>query len=174
MSPLTPLRNENRIPEAKLPSSLAEVSMRCRIELISAIESPIDGACSLRQFTSINKRDMSLWRKEASNRLPELQQSIASASIKTPSDLWMELRLRFDQLCRQEPPPIELLSRIWQYARWSDEHPAEDVQFAVEAHFFERIEDTRLYRTVLPKFMSPKEYETICGLRSPTEQKNKQ
>jgi hypothetical protein len=113
---------------------------------------------------------MSLWRKEASNRLPELQQTIAAASIKTPTDLWMELRINFDRLCREEPPPIELLSRIWQYARWSLEHPAKDVQFAVISHFFEAIEDTRLYRTVLPKFMSRKEYETVSGLRSPTKE----
>jgi len=116
---------------------------------------------------------MSLWRQEASNRLPELQASIASALVDSPSDLWMQLRCDFDRLCHEEPPPIELLSRIWQYARWCAEHESEDVQFAAISHFFEHIEDTRLYRTVLPQFMSRDEYETVCGLRAPTKTKDK-
>ena len=117
---------------------------------------------------------MSVWRKEASKRLPELQKSIASKSVETPVDLWMQLHSDFGHLCRQGPPPIELLSRIWQYARWSREQESEDVQFAVISFFFERIEDTRLYRTVLPQFMSRDEYETSCGLRAPNKTKDKQ
>ena len=116
---------------------------------------------------------MSLWRKEASNRLPELQRSIASTLVGNPSELWMQLHWEFDRLCHQDPPPIELLSRIWQYARWSSEHESEDVQFAVISFFFEHIEDTRLYRTVLPQFMSRDEYETVCDLRAPTKRKDK-
>jgi hypothetical protein len=117
---------------------------------------------------------MSLWRKEASDQLPELQRSITSTLVESPSDLWIQLHTDFDRLCREEPPPIELLSRIWQYARWCAEHENEDVQFAAINHFFEHIEDTRLYRTVLPQFMSRDEYETVCNLRAPTKPKGKQ
>ena len=85
----------------------------------------------------------------------------------------MQVRSDFDRLCHQDSPPIDLLSRIWQYARWSAEHGSEDVQFAVSSFFFEHIEDTRLYRTVLPQFMSRDEYETVCGLRAPTKTKEK-
>lgn len=116
---------------------------------------------------------MSLWRKEASNRLPELQQSITSTLVESPSDLWMQLNCDFDRLCHKEPAPIELLSRIWQYARWCAEHESEDVQFAVISYFFGHIKDTRLYRTVLPQFMSRDEYETACGLRAPTKTEDK-
>lgn len=115
---------------------------------------------------------MSLWRKEASKRLPELQSSISSTLVVSPSDLWMQLRSDFDRLCRQDPPPIELLTRIWQYAKWSAEHESEDVQFAVISFFFEHIEDTRLYRAVLPQFLSRDEYETVCGLRAPSKMKD--
>jgi len=111
----------------------------------------------------------SLWREEASTRLPELQAIVASLDVKTPSDLWMKLCFEFDRLCHEQPPPIELLSRIWQYARWSADHESEDVQFAAITFFFEGITDTRLYRTILPRFMSRNEYETVCGLRAPGE-----
>lgn len=116
---------------------------------------------------------MSLWRKEASDRLPELQRSITSTLVENPSDLWMQLRCDFDRLCHKEPPPIELLSRIWEYARWSAEHGSDEVKFAVTSYFFEHIKDTRLYRTLLPQFMSRDEYETVCGLRAPARAREK-
>jgi hypothetical protein len=114
---------------------------------------------------------MSLWRSEASKRLPELQGEITSTMIENPADLWMELRLAFDRLCHEEPPPVELLSRIWDYAKWSMDHKSDDVQFAVTAFFFTKIKDTRLYRIVLPTFMSVKEYEQVCGLHAPQTRK---
>ena len=110
---------------------------------------------------------MSQWRQEASKRLPELQSSIASTLVENPADLWMQLRNDFDHLCHKEPPPIELLSRIWDYAKWSMEHKSEVVQYAVINCFLDSIEDTRLYRTVLPTFMSDKEYRQVCGLDAP-------
>jgi hypothetical protein len=108
-----------------------------------------------------------MWRHEASQRLPELQGKITSTLVENPADLWMELRLVFDRLCHEEPPPVDLLSRIWDYAKWSADHKSDEVQFAVTAFFFEQIEDTRLYRTVLPTFMSVKEYRQFCGLDAP-------
>ena len=78
----------------------------------------------------------------------------------------MELRLRFDELCRQDPAPTDLLSRIWHYGKWSVTHKDEAVQRAVIDHFFDHTEDTRRYREVLPTFMSRQEYEQFTGLRS--------
>lgn len=110
---------------------------------------------------------MSLWRREASKRLPELQAKISSPLIYNASDLWIELHLEFDRLCREEPAPTALLARIWEYAKWSSNHENREVQMAVMNHFFEHIEDTRVYRTVLPTFMTREEYEQSCGLRVP-------
>jgi hypothetical protein len=106
---------------------------------------------------------MSQWRHEASHRLPELQSIIASPSLHTPAELWIELRSGFDRLCREEPAQTDLLSRIWQYAKWSAAQKDEVVQWAAISHFFERIEDTRRYREVLPTFMSNQEYEQFTG-----------
>jgi hypothetical protein len=110
---------------------------------------------------------MSLWRKEASRRLPELQAVVADTSVKTPSDLWMALYREFDRLCHQQPPPIDLLSRIWDYAKWSAQHKDESVEFAAINFFFEEIRDTKVYREVLPRFMNPKDYAQYTGQGAP-------
>ncbi len=101
---------------------------------------------------------MSQWRHEASKRLPELQKTIASASVHTPRDLWTELWRKFDDIVREKPPRIDLLERIWHYGRWCLNHKDDSVQSAA-IYFFMSIEDTRLYREVLPQFMSPEEYK---------------
>ena len=105
---------------------------------------------------------MSQWRHEASQRLPELQKTIASPLVHTPSELWMEIWSEFDRLCRETPVPTELLSRIWDYAKSCLDHRDDNVQFAVISHFFQKIRDTHLYREVLPTFMRLEEYERIC------------
>ena len=71
---------------------------------------------------------MSLWRKEASKQLPELQSMIASRDLRTPIDVWMALGLEFDRLARERPVPSDLLGRVWRYANWSAEHLDEKVQ----------------------------------------------
>jgi hypothetical protein len=114
---------------------------------------------------------MSLWRKEASKRLPELQSKIASPSVNSPSDLWMELHFEFDRLCREATASTDLLSRIWEYAKWSAQHEDESVQTAVVNFFFENIEDTRAYREVLPRFMSRADYLQYTGQRAPGKQR---
>ncbi len=113
---------------------------------------------------------MSQWRHEASKQLPELQGTISSDLVHTPASLWIELAFQFDRLCHEDPPPTELLSRIWQYARWSLAHEDEGVQEAVISHFFTNIEDTRCHRAVLPEFMSRQEYEQVTDRRAPQVQ----
>jgi hypothetical protein len=107
---------------------------------------------------------MSQWRREASDRLPELQSVIASSTVNSPAQLWIELRFRFDELCHQEAPPVDLLSRIWNYAKWCVGQRDGAVEWAVTSHFFEHIEDTRRLREVLPKFMSQQEYAQFTAI----------
>ena len=120
----------------------------------------------------VRQHDMSLWRKEASKRLPELQSIIASPSVQSPSELWMELHFEFDRLCREEPAPTGLLSRIWEYAKWSAQSHDESVQMAVINFFFENIKDTRAYREVLPRFMSSADYAQYTGRRVPQKEED--
>src|SRR5688572_417332 len=100
---------------------------------------------------------MSQWRREASQQLPELQSIVASSAINTPAELWMELWMHFDRLCREEPPPLDLLARIWKYMRWCADQKDEEVQRGAISVFLEKMEDTRRHREVLLRIMSLKE-----------------
>ena len=106
---------------------------------------------------------MSAWRKEASKRLPEFQKIIASREVDNPMMLWIELHTRFAQLCRQDPPPVELLRRLWGYAKWCMDQGHEDVQTAAALAFCEHLLDTDASGRLLPQVMSRQDYE---GLRS--------
>jgi hypothetical protein len=151
--------------QTKNSTTLKSVALTLHITLKSENGFLLHDAC----ITDMNSQasHMSTWRHEASRRLPELQSIIASPSVRTAAELWMELHFEFETQCREEPAPIDLLSRIWQYAKWSSERKDEHVEQAVIGFFFERIGDTRRYREVLPMFMSIGEYEQSCGLHAP-------
>ncbi len=61
---------------------------------------------------------MSRWRREASERLPELQRIIASTEVDSPMMLWIKLHLEFDRLCTEGEEAVDRLRRIWEYALW--------------------------------------------------------
>jgi hypothetical protein len=100
---------------------------------------------------------MSAWRKEASERLPELQRIIASREVDSPMMLWIELNLEFERRCKQEPVPIELLKRLWGYAKWCMGR-GDDVGTGAALGFCEHLIDTKESRSVLPKIMSRQDY----------------
>jgi hypothetical protein len=105
---------------------------------------------------------MSLWRKEASKRLPELQALIASSRVDNPMMLWIELNLRFQDFCEQEPLPLDLIQRIWEYAKWSMEQGHPEAVTAAALGFCEHLLDRKATRQILPKIMSRRDY---LGLR---------
>lgn len=106
---------------------------------------------------------MSAWRKEASQRLPELQRIIASREVDSPMMLWMELKCEFQRLCKQEPLPLDLLRRLWGYAEWCLER-GDDVRTGVALGFCEHLIDTKESRNILPKIMSRQDYLDLKGL----------
>ncbi|WP_265594592.1 hypothetical protein [Haloferula sp. BvORR071] len=52
---------------------------------------------------------MSRWRREASERLPELQPLIASREVEGPMMLWIELQSKFRALCEESPLPLDAI-----------------------------------------------------------------
>jgi hypothetical protein len=115
--------------------------------------------------TEENAHDvMSLWRKEALNRLPELQRIIASPDVDNPMMLWIELRAKFASLCQQVPQPLDLLRRIWGYAKWSMEHAHQDVGTAAALAFCEHLLDDEATRCILPQIMTRHDYEGLRAL----------
>lgn len=107
---------------------------------------------------------MSLWRKEASARIPELQPIIASRDVDNPMMLWIELQLKFEDLCRQEPPPLDLIRRIWEYAKWCMENGNEDVATAASLGFCEHLLDIKATRRILPRIMGRRDYKQLKAL----------
>jgi len=107
---------------------------------------------------------MSAWREEASNRLPEIQSIIASRDVESPMMLWIELQIKFQSLCKQNPPPIDLIQRMWDYALWCMTKGNEDVRTAAALGLCEHLIDTKASRQMLPKIMERKLFEGFKDL----------
>lgn len=94
---------------------------------------------------------MSLWRKEASSRLPELQKIVSSPRVDSPMMLWIELNVVFSRVCEDASPSIDILDRIWRYGLWSLDRRDADVATAAAVAFFEHAIDTPSRIDLLPK-----------------------
>lgn len=108
--------------------------------------------------------DMSTWRKEASKHLPELQRIISARTVDNPMMLWLELQFEFAKLCKHEPPPLDLLRRFWNYAKWCMESGDEDVATAAALGFCEHFLDSEASTLLLPQIMSRQDYESLRSL----------
>ena len=107
---------------------------------------------------------MSLWRKEALMRLPELHGLITSDEVDNPMMLWIELQLKFTSMCEQKPPPLELLRRVWGYAKWCMEHGHDTMATAAAFAFCEHLLDRKATRSILPEIMTRPDYEKLREL----------
>jgi len=102
---------------------------------------------------------MSAWRREASRRLPELQPIIAARHVDGPMMLWIDLQSEFARACERDPPPLDLLRRIWQYAAWCLRHEDGDVRTGAALGFCEHLIDTPAGRALLPELITRTEYQ---------------
>ena len=107
---------------------------------------------------------MSRWRKEASERIPELQALVASRQVDNPMMLWIELHLKFDDLCEQEQPPLDLIKRIWEYAKWCMTQGHDHAATGAALGFCEHLLDREATRRILPAIMTRRDYEELRGL----------
>ena len=107
---------------------------------------------------------MSKWRREASERLPELQPIIASQLVDSPMMLWIELNQDYGRQCEIDPPPIDLLKRFWGYCEWCLAQGTSDIQTAAALGFCEHLIDTPKRRLILPKIMRRSDFLDIRNL----------
>lgn len=107
---------------------------------------------------------MSKWRREASERLLELQPIIASKLVDSPMMLWIELNQEFDRLCKTDPPPLDLLKRIWGYCEWCLKQGTSDIQTAAVLGFCEHLIDTPERTAILPKIMRRSDFLDLRNL----------
>jgi hypothetical protein len=106
---------------------------------------------------------MSAWRNEATKKLPELQHIIDAHGDGSPTKLRKKLHLEFKRLCRQDPPPLDLLRRFWHYAQWCMRR-RDNAAPAATMEFCERLLDTPACRKVLPQIMCRRDYEQAKGV----------
>lgn len=105
---------------------------------------------------------MSLWRRRASEMLPESQTLIAEAD--NPYDLWSELRSGLNTLYQREPLDDRQISRIYGYAKWCLWQPRnDDLRTAVVVCFYEHLPTDWLIRADVARWLSADEF---AGLRA--------
>lgn len=107
---------------------------------------------------------MSRWRREASEQLPELQRIFASKNVDNPMMLWIDLNLEFENLCETQPPPLDLLARIWQYCNWCLTDGNDDVRTGAALAFCEHLIDTPKRTTILAEIMKRSDFLVLRSI----------
>ena len=106
---------------------------------------------------------MEQWREKASEMLPELTSRIEAAD--STYDLWIDLRLAFEDAYEQSPPGYSLIRRIYQYSDWCCDQPRgetadDDLLTCVAVCFFEHIPVHQKARTDMPRWWRSEDLAT--------------
>lgn len=116
---------------------------------------------------------MSLWRREAIERFPELHREIADCG-GVYGDLWHLLRHSLLLPAYEtEPPNLETAARVFDYAAWSWVHHNPRVRMAVADNFYDYLGDHPTTRAEMPRWLSLKQLDEQGRLwitRSMTEE----
>ena len=103
---------------------------------------------------------MSLWRREAIERFPEMRREIARA--EGAYFVWLALwQAVFLPAYEQEPPDCETTMRLYEYAAWSLKQPDASVRMAAEDGFYQRLADDPRTRQDMPRWISPEEFDSL-------------
>ena len=102
---------------------------------------------------------MSLWRREALTRFPEMHQDITEAIDK--NYLWCEFFRGLQQAYQQGPPDAKRIAAIYNYALWSLKHRSISVRTAVVISFFEQLHDDVQIRRDLPRHLSQDDFDML-------------
>jgi hypothetical protein len=103
---------------------------------------------------------MSLWRREAIERFPELQREIADAAGMY--FVWMTLRHKlFRPAYEKEPPDLETAARVYEYAAWSLKQPSVHVRFAAGIEFYQWLADDPRTRRDMPRWIPQETFDSL-------------
>ncbi len=103
---------------------------------------------------------MSLWRREALARFPELHRKIADAS--GTSMLWLALWYDlFKPAYEKDPPDDETIARVYDYAYWSLAHRNWNVSTSAIISFFEKLPDDAQMRQDMPRWISQEDIDML-------------
>jgi len=103
---------------------------------------------------------MSLWRRIAIEKLPELQSKITSAD--NPYGMWIELRSELNSIYGREPIDDSLIARIYGYAAWCMWQPRNnDLRTAVAVCFYEDLPTDLPIRKDVARWLSVDEFTAL-------------
>ncbi len=103
---------------------------------------------------------MSLWRRIAIERLPELQCKIADAD--NAFDLWIELYNELNRIYQHEPDNESLIGRIYKYAAWCWNQSRNDyLRTAVIVCFYEVLPTDKVIRKDVARWLSVEEFAAL-------------
>lgn len=102
---------------------------------------------------------MSLWRREALARFPELHREIADADGLMY--LWWIFSSKLDEAYHKSPPDDRTIAAIYEYALWSLKHRNINVRTDVVINFFEGLHDDMLVRRDLPRYISQEDFDML-------------
>ena len=103
---------------------------------------------------------MSLWRREAITRFPELHREIADA--EGIYIFWAALRHELSTpACEKNPPDMGTAARVYDYATWSLKQRSPGVRRAVADEFYERLADDPRTRRDMPRWISQEDFNKI-------------
>ena len=114
---------------------------------------------------------MSSWRRRAAGSLPDHRRLIDRA--ESPTALWQQLYLIATTACAQPHVDVDLLRRLFEYARACRDSSSDDVTMAVQSEFYERLFDDARVRPHLPRLVSEPQFralEPLFALRFTADQ----
>lgn len=103
---------------------------------------------------------MSLWRREAITRFPELHREIADADSVGWAwfELWYSL---FKPAYAKEPPDNRVIARVYDYAYWCLRHRNIDVRTAAILDFYEMLHEDSRIRADMPRWISQEDFDML-------------
>ena len=102
---------------------------------------------------------MSLWRREAIRRFPEMQREIADAD--GIMYIWWIFARKIEEAYHQYPPDEGSIAAIYDYALWSLKHRSIEVRTQVVINFFEGLHDDPIVRWDLPRRISQEDFDML-------------
>jgi hypothetical protein len=102
---------------------------------------------------------MSLWRREAIQRFPEMHWEIADAD--SVMYVWNRLFDKLQDAYCKEPRDDSRIAAIYDYALWSLKHRSIEVRTQVVINFFEQLHDDPKVRRDLPQRISQEDFDLL-------------